>query len=128
MSHVYEPHIVHFVRLQKRGLTRQLTRHVVTRWYRAPELILVQPYTSAVDIWSMGCILAELLSMQEGNYQDRSPLFPGGSCYPLSGNKDESGDDDRLDQLNVILGVIGTPELKELDWVAKKVREKCFRR
>lgn len=92
---------------QKRGLTRQLTKHVVTRWYRAPELILVQQYTSAVDIWSLGCILAELLSMQEGNYQDRRPLFPGGSCYPLSGKEEK---EDRLDQLSVILGVIGTPK------------------
>lgn len=92
---------------QKRGLTRQLTKHVVTRWYRAPELILVQPYTSAVDIWSLGCILAELLSMQEGNYQDRSPLFPGGSCYPLSGKEEK---DDLLDQLSVILGIVGTPK------------------
>ena len=65
------------------GFTRQLTKHVVTRWYRAPELILIQPYTSAVDIWSIGCILGELLSMQEESvpsYQDRVPLFPGGSC------------------------------------------------
>ena len=46
------------------GFTRQLTKHVVTRWYRAPELILIQPYTSAVDLWSIGCILGELLSMQ----------------------------------------------------------------
>ena len=44
-----------------KGLTRQLTKHVVTRWYRAPELILLQNYTSAVDIWSLGCIFAELL-------------------------------------------------------------------
>ena len=108
---------------KKRGLTRQLTKHVVTRWYRAPELILVQPYTSAVDIWSIGCILAELLSMQEGNYQDRSPLFPGGSCYPLSG-KEDGGEDDRLDQLNVILEVLGTPNAKELEWVGTKVSTK----
>lgn len=59
--------------------------------------------------------------MQEGNYQDRSPLFPGGSCFPLSGNKDDGGDDDRLDQLNVILGVIGTPDEAELEGVGTKV-------
>jgi serine/threonine protein kinase len=46
-------------------LRRQLTKHVVTRWYRAPELILMQDYTSAVDLWSVGCIFAELLSMQK---------------------------------------------------------------
>jgi mitogen-activated protein kinase 1/3 len=59
--------------------------------------------------------------MQEGNYQDRSPLFPGGSCFPLSGNKDDGSDDDRLDQLNVILGVIGTPDEAELEGVGTKV-------
>ena len=81
-----------FSGLKKLPLTRQLTKHVVTRWYRAPELILIQPYTSAVDIWSLGCILGELLSMQEGSvpgYQDRKPLFPGGTCYPLSGDLDK---------------------------------------
>lgn len=100
--------------MQKTPLTRQLTKHVVTRWYRAPELILIQPYTTAVDIWSMGCIFAELLSMQEGSvpgYQDRTPLFPGGACYPLSGDTDS---EERLDQLNVIFGVIGTPSKEEI--------------
>jgi len=45
--------------------------------------------------------------MQDGNYQDRSPLFPGGSCYPLSGKEEK---EDRLDQLSVILGIVGTPK------------------
>jgi mitogen-activated protein kinase 1/3 len=114
-SRVQSPHVCVLsstITPQPRGLTRQLTKHVVTRWYRAPELILIQPYTAAVDIWSMGCILAELLSMQEGSvpgYQDRAPLFPGGSCYPLSGEGGSIKTDERLDQLNVILGVIGTP-------------------
>jgi mitogen-activated protein kinase 1/3 len=98
------------------GLTRQLTKHVVTRWYRAPELILIQPYTKAVDVWSLGCILAELLSMQEGNcpsYQDRKPIFPGGTCFPLSGDI-ETKNDDRLDQLQVIFSVIGTPSREDI--------------
>ncbi len=47
-----------------------LTEYVVTRWYRAPEVILnASHYTKAIDIWSVGCIFAELLG--------RSPLFPG---------------------------------------------------
>lgn len=99
------------------GLTRQLTKHVVTRWYRAPELILIQPYTAAVDIWSLGCILAELLSMQEGSvagYQDRKPLFPGGTCYPLSGDLDKIKTEERLDQLSMIFGVIGTPSAEDI--------------
>lgn len=98
-------------------LTRQLTKHVVTRWYRAPELILIQPYTTAVDIWSVGCIFAELLSMQQESvpsYEDRVPLFPGGSCFPLSGNL-ETKSSERLDQLSVIFGVIGMPCKEDLD-------------
>ncbi|KAF4749042.1 hypothetical protein FOZ62_001537, partial [Perkinsus olseni] len=54
---------------QKKGreLKRQLTGHVVTRWYRPPELIFVEDmYDEAVDIWSAGCIFAELL----GNIED----------------------------------------------------------
>lgn len=101
----------------QQGLSRQLTKHVVTRWYRAPELILIQPYGSAVDIWSLGCIFAELLSMQEGSvptYQDRVPLFPGGSCYPLSGDTGSTSSDERLDQLSVIFSVIGMPSEEDL--------------
>ena len=106
--------------IKRAPLTRQLTKHVVTRWYRAPELILIQPYTSAVDIWSLGCILAELLSMQEGSvpgYQDRTPLFPGGTCYPLSGA--EGGSNERRDQLSVIFGVIGTPSPEDIAAIGK---------
>nr|XP_027201339.1 mitogen-activated protein kinase 4-like [Dermatophagoides pteronyssinus] len=43
--------------------TNQLTSHVVTRWYRAPELILLQPnYDEKIDVWSIGCIFGELLA------------------------------------------------------------------
>ena len=53
---------------QRRRLQRQLTRHVSTRWYRAPEVILLhKEYGAAMDMWSIGCIFAELLTMQEGN-------------------------------------------------------------
>ena len=42
---------------------KDMTQYVVTRWYRAPELImLTKDYTSAIDMWSAGCIMAELLS------------------------------------------------------------------
>lgn len=61
-------------------LRRSLTRHVVTRWYRGPEVILMQPYSCAVDYWSIGCIFAELLGMVHANQADhkkRKPLFPG---------------------------------------------------
>ena len=45
------------------NIERQLTQHVVTRWYRAPELILMQQYYNAeIDIWSVGCILVSLVN------------------------------------------------------------------
>jgi mitogen-activated protein kinase 1/3 len=92
-------------------IRRQLTKHVVTRWYRAPELILLQDYNYAVDMWSVGCIFGELLSMQVEScprYQERVPLFPGRSCFPLSADRPTTYSD-KLDQLNVIFNVIGTP-------------------
>ncbi|XP_019640533.1 PREDICTED: putative serine/threonine-protein kinase C05D10.2 [Branchiostoma belcheri] len=49
-----------------------LTEYVATRWYRAPEILLAcQRYTKGVDMWSVGCILGELLIGK--------PLFPGSS-------------------------------------------------
>jgi mitogen-activated protein kinase 1/3 len=73
---------------QRKNMKRELTGHVVTRWYRAPELILLEKdYGEAIDVWSVGCIFGELLSMMKENaptYMDRKPLFPGQSCFPLS--------------------------------------------
>lgn len=41
-----------------------LTAHVSTRWYRAPELIILErKYSNAIDIWSVGCIMGELMTM-----------------------------------------------------------------
>jgi serine/threonine protein kinase len=65
----------------------KMTQYVVTRWYRAPEiLLLVQRYTKAVDVWSVGCIFGELLG--------RTPLFAGRSY---------------LHQLQLIIAQLGTP-------------------
>uniref|UniRef100_A0AAR2JQ17 mitogen-activated protein kinase n=2 Tax=Pygocentrus nattereri TaxID=42514 RepID=A0AAR2JQ17_PYGNA len=73
------------------GLARQadseMTGYVVTRWYRAPEVILNwMHYTQTVDIWSVGCIMAEMLMGK--------PLFKG---------------NDHLDQLTEIMKITGTP-------------------
>ena len=47
-----------------------MTDYVATRWYRAPEILLsFKKYSASVDVWSIGCILAEILG--------RRPLFPG---------------------------------------------------
>ncbi len=37
---------------------RTVSFNVVSRWYRSPEVILMQPYTSSIDLWSFGCIVA----------------------------------------------------------------------
>ncbi len=66
------------------------THEVVTLWYRPPDVLLgSQKYNSSIDIWSIGCIFAELYNMK--------PLFPG--------SKDE-------DQLDRIFRVMGTPDPK----------------
>jgi mitogen-activated protein kinase 1/3 len=77
---------------QRKNMKRELTGHVVTRWYRAPEIILLEKdYGPAIDLWAVGCIFAELLGMMKENaptFIDRQPLFPGKSCFPLSPAKD----------------------------------------
>ncbi|KAF5381286.1 hypothetical protein D9615_008359 [Tricholomella constricta] len=68
-----------------------MTEYVATRWYRAPEIMLTfKQYTKAIDVWSVGCILAEMLSSK--------PLFPGRDYHH---------------QLTLILDVLGTPTLDE---------------
>ncbi|KAM4703998.1 cyclin-dependent kinase 11B isoform 2-T2 [Rhinophrynus dorsalis] len=63
---------------------------VVTLWYRAPELLLgAKEYSTAIDLWSVGCIFGELLTQK--------PLFPGKS---------------EIDQINKIFKDLGTPSEK----------------
>ncbi|PKA60429.1 Mitogen-activated protein kinase 2 [Apostasia shenzhenica] len=65
-----------------------MTEYVVTRWYRAPELLLnCSEYTAAIDVWSVGCILGEIVA--------REPLFPG---------------KDYVHQLRLITELIGSPD------------------
>lgn len=59
-----------------------MSSHVSSRWYRAPEISLVQPYDNASDMWSLGCILYEILKSTTTPKQ--SVLFQGEHCYPLS--------------------------------------------
>ena len=105
---------------------RQLTSHVVTRWYRAPELILLERnYDASIDMWSLGCIAAELQCMLKENaacFVDRTPLFPGNSCFPLSPEKvsavKKSGyPRSNTDQMNVIFSVLGTPGADDVAFV-----------
>lgn len=73
------------------GLARptetEMTGYVATRWYRAPEIMLNwMHYNQTVDIWSVGCIMAELLTGRT--------LFPG---------------TDHIHQLNLVMEILGTP-------------------
>lgn len=117
-------------------LKQHLTGHVVTRWYRAPELILLQEnYTEAIDVWSAGCIYAELLGTLPGsNHMDRGPLFPGSSCFPLSPHHKHKTDykyhtQGKEDMLNKIFNILGSPaaeEIETLDRDDAKRYVKCF--
>jgi serine/threonine protein kinase len=79
------------------GQSHQLINYVVTRWYRAPELLLDQKnYGPAIDMWSTGCILGEMLA--------RRPLFRGNSSK---------------DQLRLILSLIGKPKPDDVEFVDK---------
>lgn len=49
---------------------KNMTKNLITRWYRPPEILYgSDTYTNSVDIWSFGCLAAELIN--------ESPLFPG---------------------------------------------------
>ncbi|KAK8789816.1 hypothetical protein WA158_006596 [Blastocystis sp. Blastoise] len=116
-------------------LLRQLTQHVVTRWYRAPEIICMNKYGAKIDVWSLGCLFAELLMALEDEDDDDSDgerkkgsLFNGKPCAPLSPtNKKYAG----KDQLNMILSYIGTPNEEDLQWIEQeefkdRIRESAF--
>lgn len=111
---------------QRKNMKRELTGHVVTRWYRAPELILLEKdYGPAIDVWSIGCIFGELLGMMKENaptYLDRKPLFPGKSCFPLSPNnklteKRKGFPFSSTDQLYIIFQKLGTPSEDDRSFV-----------
>ena len=73
---------------------RDLSPSVQTRFYRSPEVILMdKSYGQAADIWSVGLILAELMQILENggsNHKKCLAFIQGNSCYPISpANKNE---------------------------------------
>jgi len=77
-----------------------MTEYVCTRWYRAPEVLCSWPdYGKPIDIWSVGCIFAEMLK--------RKPLFPGKNTQH---------------QLQLIISCLGAPEKRALKRIPN---EKC---
>ena len=96
-------------------LKKQMTHYVVTRWYRAPEVILRQRYTAAIDLWAVGCIFKELLELTPASRFRTGALFPGRYCIPFSFD-DEMRERSRFDQLAVITRVLGDPTPAEVGW------------
>ncbi len=73
-----------------------LTQYVTTRWYRAPEVILCpSKYSKAMDIWSIGCIFAEIMA--------RCPLFRG---------------ENYLDQIKKITDILGSPNENDMSYIS----------
>jgi serine/threonine protein kinase len=80
------------------------TTYVATRWYRAPELLLMwESAGKSLDVWSVGCMFAEMLDKPPR----RKVLFPGKSY---------------LEQLDLILNVCGTPPEDEIKGCIKAKR------
>ncbi|GME90205.1 unnamed protein product [[Candida] boidinii] len=82
-----------------------MTEYVATRWYRAPEIMLTfQEYTTAIDVWSVGCILAEMLSGK--------PLFPGSDYH---------------NQLWLIIEILGTPMMEDYNSIKSRRAKEYIR-
>uniref|UniRef100_A0A0G4HPH3 Mitogen-activated protein kinase n=1 Tax=Chromera velia CCMP2878 TaxID=1169474 RepID=A0A0G4HPH3_9ALVE len=117
---------------RERRFRKAMTTRVVTRQYRAPELILLnEHYTEGVDTWSIGCIFAEMLYMLKENLPYphlRQPLFPGACSLmsPRSRAMCMDLDIPKKDQLNLIFELIGTPGEEELEDVVEKGSSKAF--
>lgn len=81
------------------GSAFTMTPYVVTRYYRAPEIILGMGYSENVDVWSIGCIFGEMIR--------GSVLFPG---------------TDHIDQWNKVTELLSTPPQSFFDRLQPSVR------
>lgn len=112
----------------KKYSSHYLSLHVATRWYRAPELILLEKqYGEPIDIWAIGCIFGELLNLNLKN--PNAVLFQGGLCYPASPEKTAIAYLLKLgysvpkvlkDQLECIFEVLGTPSEEECSFITSQ--------
>ena len=89
--------VLHKQRPMRHNQERALSNHITSRWYRPPEIILVEKnYNHAIDIWGLGCTFFEILYVAQLNKlkkmgkeipkrsEESRFLFPGSSCFPLS--------------------------------------------
>ncbi|XP_013775523.1 serine/threonine-protein kinase NLK-like [Limulus polyphemus] len=93
-------------RVEEPDESRHMTQEVVTQYYRSPELLMgAKHYFSAVDMWSVGCIFAELLG-RKILFQAQTPI----------------------QQLELITDLLGTPLLEDMDHACKGARAHMMRR
>jgi mitogen-activated protein kinase 1/3 len=87
---------IHATSKERTQRKRNLSSHVGSRWYRAPEIILVEKnYDHAIDTWSVGVILYELSKLSQRNLTkdtdtSRVTMFQGHYCYPLTPPRKDS--------------------------------------
>lgn len=93
-------------RVEESNRNKSMTLEVVTQYYRAPELLMgAKYYTSAIDIWSVGCIFAELLNRRI-LFQAKNPL----------------------QQLDLIIDLLGTPNADDMRYACQGAKQHIRRR
>ncbi|CAG9819024.1 unnamed protein product [Phaedon cochleariae] len=93
-------------RVEEPDTSKHMTQEVVTQYYRAPEILMgAKHYTAAVDVWSVGCIFGELLGRRI-LFQAQNPV----------------------QQLELIMELLGTPSLEDMKYACEGARSHILRR
>ena len=93
-------------RVEEPDRSRHMTQEVVTQYYRAPEILMgAKHYTTAVDMWSIGCIFGELLGRRI-LFQAQSPI----------------------QQLELITDLLGTPTLSDMKFACEAAKRHMLSR
>ena len=93
-------------RVEEPDRSRHMTQEVVTQYYRAPEILMgAKHYTTAVDMWSIGCIFGELLGRRI-LFQAQSPI----------------------QQLELITDLLGTPSLSDMKFACEAAKRHMLSR
>lgn len=93
-------------RVEEEDSTKHMTQEVVTQYYRAPEILMgAKHYTTAVDMWSVGCIFGELLGRRI-LFQAQSPI----------------------QQLELITDLLGTPSVNDMKFAVEAAKRHVLAR